>query len=83
MGLLQEFISPAEVTKRHPLIDPSHYIAALWDEQDGDLDQSGATYAFAKAAKVHGAQYFTHMPVTDTIQHANGSWDVKMPSGTI
>ncbi len=83
MGLNQEFISPAEVAERHPLIDPKHYIAALWDDQDGDLDPSGATYAFAKAARVHGAQYFTHTPVTATRQRANGSWDVTTPRGSI
>jgi len=83
MGLNQEFISPAEVAERHPLIDPKHYHAALWDDQDGDLDPSGATYAFAKAAKVHGAQYFTHTPVTGTTQRADGSWDVTTPAGVI
>jgi dimethylglycine dehydrogenase len=83
MGLNQEFISPAEVAERHPLIDPKHYHAALWDDQDGDLDPSGATYAFAKAAKVHGAQYFTHTPATATTQRIDGSWDVQTPKGTI
>ena len=83
MGLNQEFISPNEVAERHPLIDPSHYLAALWDEQDGDLDPSGATYAFAKSARVHGAQYFTHTPVTATTQRADGSWDVTTPRGSI
>ena len=38
MGLQQEFISLQEVAERHPLIDPKHYLAALWDDQDGDLD---------------------------------------------
>ena len=57
MGLNQEFISPKEVAERHPLIDPSHYLAALWDEQDGDLDPSGATYAFAKSARTWGAVF--------------------------
>lgn len=83
MGLHQEFISPQEVAERHPLIDPKHYLAALWDDQDGDLDPSGATYAFAKSAKVHGAQYFTHTPVTQTTQRADGSWDVTTPKGSI
>ncbi|WP_372884134.1 FAD-dependent oxidoreductase [Shimia sp.] len=83
MGLNQEFISPREVAERHPLIDPKHYHAALWDDQDGDLDPSGATYAFAKAARVHGAQYFTHTPVTATRQRADGSWDVTTPKGVI
>ncbi len=83
MGLNQEFISPKEAAERHPLIDPSHYHAALWDDQDGDLDPSGATYAFAKAARVHGAQYFTHCGVTETKQRPDGSWDVTTPKGVI
>ncbi|NDD32870.1 MAG: FAD-dependent oxidoreductase, partial [Rhodobacteraceae bacterium] len=83
MGLHQEFISPAEVAERHPLIDPKHYYAALWDDQDGDLDPSGATYAFAKSARVHGAQYLTHTPVTATTQRADGSWDVTTPRGVV
>ena len=83
MGLQQEFISPAELAVRHPLVDPRHYHAALWDDQDGDLDPSGATYAFAKAARVHGADYFTHTPVTGVIQRPDGSWDVSTPKGQI
>ena len=83
MGLHQEFISPQEVAERHPLIDPKHYYAALWDDQDGDLDPSGTTYAFAKAARHYGAQYFTHTPATATTQRADGTWDVTTPKGTI
>ena len=83
MGLDQEFISPAEVAELHPLIDPSHYIAALWDPLDGDIDPSGATYVYAKAARVHGAKYYTHTPVIETRQKKDGSWDVVTPKGTI
>ncbi len=83
MGLKQEFISPSEVAQRHPLIDPKHYFAALWDDQDGDLDPSGATYAFAKSAKIHGAQYFTHTPVISTKQKLDGSWDIETSKGKI
>ena len=83
MGLSQEFISPKEVAEKHPLIDPKHYVAALWDDQDGDLDPSGATYAFAKSAKVHGADYFTHTAVVETIQQKDGSWNVVTEKGTV
>ncbi|MDA8855710.1 FAD-binding oxidoreductase [Alphaproteobacteria bacterium] len=83
MGLHQEFISPQELAERHPLIESKHYYAALWDDQDGDLDPSGATYAFAKAARVHGARYFTHTPVTAVQQRTDGSWDVTTPKGQI
>jgi dimethylglycine dehydrogenase len=83
LGLDQEFISVAEVARRHPLIDPKHYLAALWDPIDGDVDPSGVVYAYAKAARVHGAQYFTHTPVTATTQRPDGGWDVQTPRGTI
>ena len=83
MGLNQEFISVKEAAERHPLIDPKHYLAALWDDLDGDIDPSGVTYAFAKSAEVHGAKYYTHSPVIETNQRTNGSWDVVTPNGTI
>lgn len=83
MGLDQEFISPEEAARRHPLIDPKHYVAALWDPLDGDIDPSGVTYAYAKSARVHGAEYFTHTLVTETRQRPEGTWDVVTPKGTI
>ena len=83
MGLDQEFISVEEAARRHPLIDPSRYIAALWDPLDGDVDPSGVTYAYAKAAKVHGASYHTHTPVIETSQRPDGTWDVVTPAGSI
>lgn len=83
MGLDQEFISVEEAARRHPLIDPSRYIAALWDPLDGDIDPSGVCYAYAKAAKVHGAKYYTQTPVIETTQRPDGSWDVVTPNGTI
>ncbi|MCZ6579929.1 MAG: FAD-dependent oxidoreductase [Gammaproteobacteria bacterium] len=83
MGLDQEFISLEEVARLHPLIDPKRYVAALWDPLDGDVDPSGVTYAYAKAARVHGASYHTHTPVIETRQRADGSWDVVTEKGTI
>jgi dimethylglycine dehydrogenase len=83
MGLDQEFISLEEVARLHPLIDPSRYIAALWDPLDGDVDPSGVTYAYAKAARALGASYHTHSAVTETRQRKDGSWDVVTDKGTI
>ncbi len=83
MGLDQEFISVEEAARRHPLIDPSRYVAALWDPLDGDIDPSGVTYAYAKAARHYGGTYHTHTPVIETSQKPDGSWDVVTPNGTI
>ena len=83
MGLDQEFISVEEAARRPPLIDPSRYVAALWDSLDGDIDPSGVTYAYAKSAKVHGANFHTHTPVIETNQWPDGTWDVVTHKGTI
>ncbi|MDC0247673.1 FAD-dependent oxidoreductase [Pelagibacteraceae bacterium] len=83
MGLDQEFISLEEVVKKHPLINPKHYLAALWDPIDGEVDPSGVTYAYAKSAKVHGAKYYTHTPVLETNQKEDGSWNVVTEKGNI
>ena len=83
MGLDQEFISLEEVVKKHPLINPKHYLAALWDPIDGEVDPSGVTYAYAKSAKVHGAKYYTHTPVLETNQKEDGTWNVITEKGNI
>jgi len=83
MGLDQEFISLEEVKKKNPLIDPSRYLLALWDPIDGEVDPSGVTYAFAKAAKIHGGKYYTHTVVKDTKQKEDGSWNVVTDKGNI
>jgi len=83
MGLDQEFISLEEVKRKHPLIDPDKYLLALWDPIDGEVDPSGVTYAFAKAAKAHGGKYYTNTLVTDTQQKPDGSWDVITDKGNV
>ena len=83
MGLDQEFISLEEVKRKHPLIDPEKYLLALWDPIDGEVDPSGVTYAFAKAAKAHGGKYYTNTLVTDTQQKHDGSWDVITDKGNV
>ena len=83
MGLDQEFISLEEVAKKNPLIDPKRYISALWDPIDAEIDPSGVTYAFAKAAKVHGAKYYNNTVVINTKQKPDKTWDVITDKGNI
>ena len=83
MGLEQEFITPDDIKKLHPLVDSSRYIGGLWDPLDGDVDPSGVTYAYAKCAKHYGAEYYTNTPVLETNQRPDGTWDVVTPNGTI
>lgn len=83
MGLDQEFISMKEVVDMNPLIDPKHYLGALYDPLDGHVDPSGVTWAYAKAAKQYGASFYRNTPVLETNQRPDGSWDVVTPEGSI
>lgn len=83
MGLEQEFVSIEEVVEKHPLINPEYYVAALWDPLDCDIDPSGVVYAYAKSARVHGAEFYTHTTVLETNQRPDGSWDVVTEKGNI
>lgn len=83
MGLDQEFISLEEVAAMHPLIDPSKYLGALYDPLDGDIDPSGVTHAYAKAAQHYGAKVYCETPVIETNRRADGGWDVITPKGAI
>ncbi len=83
MGLDQELITPEEAAALNPLIDPKQYIGGLYDPLDGHVDPSGVTYAYAKAAKKLGANYYRNAPVIETNQLKDGSWDVVTEQGTI
>ena len=83
MGLDQEFISLDDVVKKNPLIDPKHYIAALWDPIDAEVDPTGVTYAYAKSAKIYGGKIYTHTPVIETNQRLDGTWDVVTEKGNV
>ena len=58
------FIDFAEVRARNPLIETSHYRAAMFDPNDGNVDPTGVTHAYAKAARDAGAEIYRHTPVT-------------------
>jgi dimethylglycine dehydrogenase len=58
-------------------------IGALYDPLDGHLDPSGTTHAYAKAARMGGAEIETHCKVLETNPRPDGTWDVVTDKGTI
>jgi len=83
MGLDQEFVSLDELKDLNPLINPAHYLGALYDPLDGYVDPSGVTMAYARAARHYGARYYLNTPVIETLQQSDGSWKVVTRGGTI
>ncbi|MEM9975182.1 MAG: FAD-dependent oxidoreductase [Pseudomonadota bacterium] len=83
MGLETEILTPEEVKARAELVNTDGILGALYDPLDGHLDPSGTTHAYAKAAKMGGAEIVTHNRVIETNPRADGTWDVVTETGTV
>ena len=83
MGLETEIIGPDEIKRRADFVNTDGVLGALYDPLDGHLDPSGTTHAYAKAAKMGGAEIVTQTRVVETNQRADGTWDVVTDKGTI
>ncbi|MCC6471556.1 MAG: GcvT family protein, partial [Alphaproteobacteria bacterium] len=83
LGMKLDFVSVDEAVKLFPLMDKKYFIGALYDPIEGHVDPSGVTNAYAKAARVQGAEIYRHTRVTDIKQRPDGSWDVISEKGNI
>ncbi|NVK31837.1 MAG: FAD-dependent oxidoreductase [Gammaproteobacteria bacterium] len=82
MGLNTEIVTPEEIAKLSPVTNIDGVLGGLYDPLDGHLDPSGTTHAYAKAAKMAGAEIELHTKVTATEPTAEG-WRVITDKGTI
>jgi dimethylglycine dehydrogenase len=83
LGMHTEIISVQEAKKYFPLIDEKHFIGALLDPNEGHLDPSGTTYAYAKAAKLAGATIEVQTKVESLRQKPDGGWLVHTNKGVV
>lgn len=84
MGLHTEILGPAEIEKfTYGQVNLDGIIGALYDPLDGHLDPSGTTHAYAKAARMGGADIVLHNRVLETNPRPDGGWDVVTEKGTI
>ncbi len=83
LGIKSELISVADAKALFPLIDESKFVGGLFDPIEGHLDPSGTTHAYAKSARIGGAEIYRHTRVTDLKPRADGTWDVITDKGTI
>ncbi len=82
MGLDTEIIGPEEIARRSPITNVDGVLGGLYDPLDGHLDPYGTTHAYAKAARMAGAEIVLRNRVTALRQGADG-WDVVTEQGTI
>ena len=83
LGLSTELLGPTQIRELCPIIDTSDVIGALYDPMEGHLDPSGATHAFAKAARRAGAEIYRHTRVIEILPTGKGSWHVVTDAGTL
>jgi dimethylglycine dehydrogenase len=83
LGMETRMISLDEACEYNPLIDPSHFIGALWRADGGHCDPSGTTHAYAKAARQLGAAVERFTRVLSLSPRPDGSWDVLTDKGTV
>jgi dimethylglycine dehydrogenase len=83
MGLDTEILGPEEIAKlTDGMVNLTGILGALYDPLDGHLDPYGTTHAYAKAAKMGGAEIVLHTKVEATRPTRDG-WEVVTDKGTI
>lgn len=83
LGLHSEFISVAEAKALHPLLNEKRFVGALYDPLEGHIDPSGVTHAYAKSARIGGAEIERFTRVIDLQPRPDGGWDVITDKGNI
>lgn len=83
LGISTELVGPEQIRELCPLMDTSGVLGAIYDPMEGHLDPSGATHAYAKAARLQGAEIYRQTRVVEIAPSGKGSWNVVTEAGTI
>jgi dimethylglycine dehydrogenase len=83
LGLETELLSVADAKKLFPLLEERYFVGAMLDAADGNLDPAGTTHAYAKSARIAGAEIYLQTRVTELAPRKDGGWDVVTTQGTI
>ena len=83
LGMDLELITPREAQDIFPIMDPTHFVGALYDPVEGHVDPTGVTRAYARCAQMAGAEVVQQTPVTGLEQRPDGTWNVRVESGDV
>ena len=87
MGIDSQLLSPEEVKEFCPIMQTEGVIGGLYDANEGYLDCSGVTWAYAKCAQLGGAKIHQHTKVEgmEQVHSSEGKllWKVETDKGTI
>ncbi len=84
LGMETEMISMKEAKDIFPLMDEKYFVGAMWDPIEGHLDPYGTTNAYAKAARIGGAEIELKCKVEDLQwDAAKNVWVITTSKGTM
>ncbi len=75
-------MTPEEVKRACPIMDVTGVLGGLWADREGYVDTTGTVMAYARAAKMRGAEIVEHNRVIELHRRPDG-WDVVTEKGTI
>ncbi|MGR3486289.1 MAG: GcvT family protein [Paracoccaceae bacterium] len=82
MGLDTHILTPDEIAQVAPIVNLDGVLGALYDPLDGHLDPYGTTHAYAKAARMGGAEIVQHTMVTG-FERRGDEWCVRTDKGDV
>ncbi len=83
IGLETQLVGPDEIRRMCPIMDTTNILGAIYDPNEGHLDPSGATHAYAKSARLAGAEIYRQTRVMELNPTPDGGWQVVTDRGTI
>ncbi len=83
LGMQLDMIGVDEAAKLFPIMDKTKFVGAMYDPIEGHVDPSGVTQAYARSARIGGAEIERQTRVTDLKSRPDGSWDVITERGNI
>ncbi len=82
LGLDYEIIGPAEITRRHPLVNVDDIVGGAWDPEEGYVDPYSVTMGLAAAARKHGGQILRNTQVDGISRLPSGGWRLTAGEAT-
>jgi dimethylglycine dehydrogenase len=76
-------VSPEEMKAACPIMNVDGVLGGLYAAREGYIDPAGTVHAYAKAAKLRGAEVVEHNRVVELNQKPDGTWQVVTEKGTV
>ncbi|MEM9707585.1 MAG: FAD-dependent oxidoreductase [Pseudomonadota bacterium] len=75
-------MTPDEVKAASPIMNTDDILGGMWADREGYVDTTGTVHAYAKCARLRGADVIEHNRVLE-LQWKGDHWDVVTEKGTI